>query len=158
MHAKLSSALIAAALIAGTSDAASATSALAPTQYRAELNAVCRITTVAMHQIEAKLAAARAAGNVRAYAVDLGIYLGLGLREDAAIERTPIPPALRQDMTSVTSLLKRVDTRVRAGLVSMQGGNPAMLQTALAEASSLTSTINLGLDRAGLRDCGTNQS
>jgi hypothetical protein len=127
-------------------------------QYRAELNAMCRSTTVALRAIEAKLAAARAARNAQAYAVDLGVYLGLGLREDATIEATPIPAAVRSTMAPVVSVLRRIDRNIRAGIASIRTGNVSALQAALVQAARLTSTINLGMDRSGLRECGSNQS
>jgi hypothetical protein len=113
---------------------------------------------VALHAIEAKLAAARAARNAQAYAVDLGVYLGLGLREDATIEATPIPAAVRSTMAPVVSVLRRIDSNIRAGIASIRSGNVSALQSALVQAARLTGTINLGMDRSGLRDCGSNQS
>ena len=96
------------------SGGAHATAAPSPARYRAEMNAMCRRTTVKLHTIEAELTTARNAGDARAYVLALGEYLGLGLREDATIEKTPVPASLRPVMAPVLSVLKRIDGHVRA--------------------------------------------
>jgi hypothetical protein len=153
MKLRTGSALIAVILVAAIADVVtSAASTPTPASYRAQLNAMCRSTTGALHQIEGRLAAAHAAGDAQAYAVDVGVYLGLGLREDATIERTPAPATLRPVVAPVLTLLRRVDGKIRAAIA-----DPTTLQAVVIEVSRLAPTINLDFDRAGLRDCGSNQ-
>jgi hypothetical protein len=140
------------------SSAALAAAAPTPTAYRAELNAICRANTVKLHQLVGRMAASRKAGDERAFAFALGEYFGLGLREDATIERAPVPMALRSQMAPVVSVLRQADGHVRAVLAAIANGDRTNVQSELKAVVSLSGTINQGLDAAGLRDCGSNQN
>jgi hypothetical protein len=129
---------VAAIAVAALSGVAYAATAPSPARYRAELNAMCRSTTVKLHAIEAELATARKAGDAQAYALALGEYLGLGLRENATIEAAPVPAALRPVMAPVLSILKRIDSRVRALLTSVAAGNSKALQADIAQVAALS--------------------
>jgi hypothetical protein len=137
---------------------AHAGSMLTPAAYRAGLNAICRANTVKLHQIGAHLASARETGDAHAYAYAVGQYLGLGLGEDAVIEKTPVPPALRPVMTPVVRTLRKVDMHVRAVLLGLENGDSTTVQTEIKTVVAMSGSVNTVLDAAGLRDCGSNQS
>jgi hypothetical protein len=137
---------------------ASTASASTPAAYRASLNAMCRADTLKLHALEAKLRRAEQTGNHAAYAVLLGQYLGLGLRQDAVIETTPVPRKLRRLMGRAISLLKQADNEVRAILTDIASGYQTALQIDLHRLIALNGPINRRLDAAGLRDCGSHQS
>jgi hypothetical protein len=149
-----------AVLVAGlalVSDSARAAPLSSPARYRASLNAICRANTVKLGALEAELARANKAGDRVAYAVALGEYFGLGLREDATIETTPVPAPLRATMAAATNLLKRVDARVRAVLAALAARNAQAMEAEARQVAALGGPINRALDTAGLRDCGSNQ-
>ena len=139
----------------GVADGASAAT---PAVYQASLNAMCRANTVKLHALEAELASARKTGDGRAYTLALGEYFGLGLREDATIETTAVPAAIRPRMAPTIALLRRADADVRAVLADLATGNQTAVLTKARELAALTRPLDNDLDAAGLRDCGSNQT
>jgi hypothetical protein len=119
---------------------------------------MCRANTVKLHALEARLKRAERAGNSQAYALLLGEYLGLALRQDAVIESTPVPTRLRRLMAPPIARLKRVDNELRAVLTDIASGYQAALAIDLHRVVVLSRPLNHELDAAGLRDCGSNQS
>lgn len=158
MRVSVRSGFTAALGVVALSGVAHAAAAPSPTRYRAEMNAMCRRTTVKLHTIEAELRTARNAGDARAYALGLGEYLGLGLREDETIETAPMPASLRPVMAPVMSVLKRIDGHVRAMLTGIATGNGKALQADVSQLAALSGPANRDMDAAGLRDCGSNQT
>jgi hypothetical protein len=143
-----------AAVLAGS---AGATAAASPARYRSTLNAMCRKNTVQLHTVEAQLASARTAGDARAYTLALGKYFNLGLREDAAIETTPVPTALRARVAPAIKLLRQADRYVHGALTAAGQGDAALLETDVLKLQALSVRLDHDLDAAGLRDCGSNQ-
>jgi hypothetical protein len=136
---------------------ASTAAATSPAKYRSTLNAMCRKNTVRLHTIEAQLASARTAGDAQAYTLALGKYFALGLREDATIETTPVPSALRARMAPVIKLLRQADRYVHGALTAAGQGNATLLETDVLKLQALSGRADRNLDAAGLRDCGSNQ-
>ncbi len=134
-----------------------ATAASPPAQYRSSLNAMCRKNTIRLHAVEAQLTRARNAGDASAYTIALAKYFDLGLHEDAALETTPVPAALRARMAPAIKLLRQADRYVRGSLAAAGQGNGALLETDVLKLQALSTRLDRDLDTAGLRDCGSNQ-
>jgi hypothetical protein len=137
---------------------AGASAAQSPAGYRAGLNAMCRTNTVKLHMLRAEMTRAQQANDTRTVAVDFTALLGIGLREDATIEATPVPAQLRTEMAPAQRLLKAADAVVRKALQDLAAGDGAGAVAELKKLGPLTRPVNRYLDAAGLRDCGSNQS
>ena len=142
------------ALVATTA----AVAALTPTQYRAKLNAVCRGYTPKMKAQERAMTAAQKSNNGQAYGVALGKLLLYTLQEDATIESTAVPVALRTQMTPIITTLKKADAHIRAGIRDAANNDATGLAAQLKAAGTVASGLNAKLDAAGLRDCGSRQT
>ena len=156
MILRVGSAVAAVAVLASASVAV-ASPAQQPASYRAQLNAMCRTATVELHTLKAEMIRAQQAHDARTAAVDLGELIGLGLREDAIIERTPVPAPLKADMAPAIRLLEAADVVVRKALADFTSGNSAGGVAMLKRAGQVSAPVNHYLDAAGLRDCGSNQ-
>jgi hypothetical protein len=150
-------ALLTTALLALVATAAAA-AALTPTQYRANLNAMCRTYTPKMKTQERAMTAAQKAGNGQAYGVALGKLLVYTLQEDAKIESTAVPAALRTQMAPIVTTLKKADFHIRAAIRAAVNGDAKGLAAQLKAAGTVASGLNAKLDAAGLRDCGSRQT
>ena len=146
------------AAAAGLVLAAGAAAATSPDAYRAQVNALCRSYTPSLRKAEAALSKAQKANDGRALGVAIGQLLGLGLAEDAKIEGTPVPAAMRAQMTPILSLLKVVDGHARLAIARAAAGDANGLSAELTKIGQVGATLNKRLDAAGLRDCGSNQS
>ena len=147
------------AAVAGLVLAAAAAAATpGPAAYRSQLNALCRSYTPALKKANADLVKAEKAKNGPAAGVALGTLLRLDLAQDAKIESTPVPAALRAQMTPILSTLKTIDGHARAAIARAVAGDGAGMVAELDKISPLAKTLNKRLDAAGLRDCGSNQS
>lgn len=137
---------------------AGASAAPSPAGYRAGLNAMCRSNTVKLHTLKADMTRAQQANDTRTVAFDLGALLGVGLREDAAIEAAPVPAQLRTEMAPAKRLLRAADAIVRKALQALAAGDGTGTVAELERLGSLDRPVNRYLDAAGLRDCGSNQT
>jgi hypothetical protein len=142
------------ALVAATA----ATAALTPTQYRAKLNTMCRGFTPKMKTQERAMTAAQKANNPTAYGQALGKLLLYTLQEDAKIESTAVPPAMRAQMTPIITTLKKADAHIRTAIQDALNNDPKGLAAQLKAASTVAAGLNAKLDAAGLRDCGSRQT
>jgi hypothetical protein len=142
------------ALIAATA----ATAALTPTQYRAKLNAMCRGYTPKMKAQEHAMTAAQQANDPQSYGVALGKLLVYTLQEDAKIESTAVPTAMRTQMTPIITTLKKADAHIRAAIQDAVNNDAQGLTTELKAAGNVAKGLNAKLDAAGLRDCGSRQT
>jgi hypothetical protein len=138
--------------------AAGAASAATPAAYRAQVNGICRGYTPTGKKIEARMKQAAAAKDYRAYGLALGQLLILNLNQDRKIETIPVPSALKAQMTPILARLKKIDTHTRLALMSAQQGNVTLMTAELNAIGTLAKPLNAQLDRAGLRDCGSNQT
>jgi hypothetical protein len=138
--------------------AATAASAATPAQYRAHVNAICRGFTPKMKVQEAALKRAQTNKDAYAYGVALGKLLVLQLAEDKRIEATPVPAPLRTTMTPIIARLEKADVLIRKTLRDAAAGNSTAMVTDLKALLATGKPLNGMLDRAGLRDCGSNQS
>jgi hypothetical protein len=145
---------IVAALVA----AAAASAALTPTQYRAQLNTMCRGFTPKMKTQEHAMTAAQKANNPQAYGRALGKLLLYTLQEDAKIESTAVPTAMHAQMTPIITTLKKADAHIRAAIQDAVNNDGKGLAAQLKAAGSVASGLNAKLDAAGLKDCGSNQT
>jgi hypothetical protein len=146
---------LAIALAVGT---AAAAPALTPAGYRAQLNRVCRSYTPKLKKLETAMAAAQKANNPRAFGVYLGLSLALVLEQDGRIERTPVPTAMRVEMAPILRQLKLADSHARLAVTDAVHGDSKGMIAELTKIAHLAPSLNRGLDHAGLRDCGSNQS
>lgn len=148
-------ALILAVLVAlcATATATAAT----PAQYKAKVNGICRSSTPKFKKLEATMAKAEKAGNMTAYGLALGQFLVAGLTQDAQILKTPVPVALHRQMTPILTLLKKVDSNVRAALKDAGASDPVGMTVQLAAVNKVAAELNRRFDAAGLRDCGSDQ-
>jgi hypothetical protein len=149
-------AVIAFALVALV--AAAAATAATPTQYRAQVNALCRSYTPKMKVQEAAMSRAGTNNEPQAYGVALGKLLVLQLAEDKRIEATPVPAALKTTMAPLLARLKKADALVREALVAAANGDTATMLTDLRTLANLAKPLNRLFDAAGLRDCGSKQT
>jgi len=126
--------------------------------YRNHVNSLCRSYTPTLKKIQADATAAKKAGNHRRISYDLGLSLVLTLREDAAIERVPVPPELRRLMAPRLRLLRTIDGFLHRFFASVKAGDQTLAIVELQHISTLARPLNSILDSAGLRDCGSNQT
>jgi hypothetical protein len=102
--------------------------------------------------------AALKANHAKVFGAALADLMRLTLEQDVKIERTPVPTALRAQMTPILRLFRKVDVHVRRAAVYGSKGNTRGVLSELQLTAKLTPELNRRLDRAGLRDCGTNQT
>jgi len=136
----------------------SASSAQTPSAYRGKLNAVCRSYTPRFRADWKKMAKAAKAKDYQAYGYTLGHALLLMLKEDAAIERTPVPAPMRTQMAPILRLLMMADRHAVLALTKARGGDNKGFIAEVDALTKMTGPLNKLLDGAGLRDCGSNQS
>jgi len=145
-------ALLLAAVLSSTAAAAT------PAQYRARLNAMCRANTVQIRLVEAELRRAQAAQDARGLGIALGKLIGITLRQDARIEATPVPPALRTKMLPTIRILERADAVMRKLVGDAAAGRGTEILAGFRRLEAMAPTVNRRLDAAGLRACGSGQS
>ncbi len=138
--------------------AAGAASAATPAAYRAQVNGICRTYTPTVKKLGAQMRQAAAAKDYRSYGIALGELLILNLTQDRRVEAVAVPPALEPQMTPILARLRKIDTHARLALQSAQKGDAAALGAELTTIDKLAKPLNAALDKAGLRDCGSNQS
>jgi hypothetical protein len=137
---------------------ASAAAVSSAQAYRERLNGVCRGYTPTLKRVEADALRARKAGNGNRVFFDLGLSVELALREDAAIEAVPVPAELQSRMRPILSRLRTIDNHARGFVARAGAGDPGGALTEMATIGRLARPLDAMLDRAGLRDCGSNQS
>jgi hypothetical protein len=142
--------------------AASATCATAApsnvTQYRAQVNALCRSYTPRMKRAEAAMRAAQKAGDAHKTAYEVGVLLGASLAEGIRVEATPVPADARMVMAKPLRLLRLVDSHARTMLQAAVAGDQATFSSEATTLQRVGAPLNHALDAAGLRDCGSNQT
>jgi hypothetical protein len=138
--------------------APSAASAQTPAGYRAQLNGLCRGYTPKLRADQKAIQNATKAKDWKAFGYALGHYLMLALTQDRQIESTPVPSAMRIQMTPILRLLRTADGHARLALRKAAMGDSRGMIAELDRISKLAQPLNGRLDRAGLRDCGSNQS
>jgi hypothetical protein len=150
---------VAAILVAALAIVApSAASAQTPASYRTQLNRLCRGYTPKFRADQKAMQTAVKTKDGKAFGFALGHYLGLALVQDKQIESTPVPAAMRTQMTPILRVLRTADGFARLALrKAVLGDNRGMIAE-LDKITKLTRSLNGRLDRAGLRDCGSNQS
>jgi hypothetical protein len=138
--------------------APSAASAQTPAGYRAQLNGLCRGYTPKFRADQKAMQTAAKTKDWKAFGFALGHYLGLALAQDKQIERTPVPAPMRTQMTPILRVLRTADSYARLALSKAATGDTRGMIAELDQISKLTRSLNGRLDRAGIRDCGSNQS
>jgi hypothetical protein len=138
--------------------APSAAVAQSPAAYRAQLNRHCRTFTPKFKRIEANLKKAVSTKDPKLLAAALGLGLALNLKQDAYIEKVPVPAAMRTQMVPTLRLLRTVDGHARLALLDADKKDLQGFMTEIKEIDRLGPRLNKRLDRAGLRDCGSNQA
>jgi hypothetical protein len=126
--------------------------------YVSRVNAVCRSFTPKMKTAETAGKAAYAAGNARRYAYELGVVLGLSLKEGDEVEHVPVPADFAKAMARPLAGLERVAAAERTVLARALAGDEAGFIVAFSHLSAVGSPLNRELDAVGLRDCGSNQT
>ena len=137
---------------------ATAAFAATPAAYRAQVNGICRGYTPTGKKLETAMKQAAAKKDYRAYGVALGELLILNLSQDRRIEAVAVPPALKAQMTPIIARLKKIDSHAQMALLDARQGNSTGLAAELNAIGTLAKPLNAQLDKAGLRDCGSNQS
>jgi hypothetical protein len=138
--------------------APSAAAAQSPSAYRAQLNRHCRTFTPKFKRVEADIKKAVSTKDPKLLAYALGQGLALNLKQDAYIEKVRVPVAMRTQMVPTLRLLRTVDRHARLALRNGNNGNGRGFMTELEVVNRLVPMLNKRLDRAGLRDCGSNQA
>ena len=147
------------AAVAGLVLAAAAGAATpGPAAYRSQLNALCRSYTPSLRKANADLVKTEKTKNDRAIDIALDTLIKLDLAQDAKIEGTPVPTALRTQMTPILSTLRVIDGHARSAIAKAVSGDGVGMAAELDKIGPLAKTLNKRLDAAGLRDCGSNQS
>jgi hypothetical protein len=149
--------IVASALVALVAAAPSAASTPPPAAYRAKLNSVCRGFTTRMKADWKKMAKAEKAKDYEAYAYAYGHNLGLILQQDAVIEAAPVPAQIRRQMRPILRLFVTADRHIRLALRYAQKGDVTRFLAETDKIGEIARPGNKLLDRAGLRDCGSNQ-
>jgi hypothetical protein len=137
---------------------ATTASAATPAAYRAQVNRICRGYTPTGKKIETAMKAALAKKDYRAYGVALGELLILNLSQDRKIEVVPVPPPLNPQLAPIIARLKKIDAHTQLALLRARQSDSTGLATELTAIGTLAKPLNAELDKAGLRDCGSNQS
>lgn len=145
---------VAATLQVGAADAAAAAT---PAAYRTQLNRICRSYTPRFHALDRDLKAAVKAKDGVRYGRDLGQVLVLALLQDAQIQAVSVPLAMRAQMTPIRRTLRVIDAHARAAVTKAQRQDGQGMLAELQAIQRLTPPLNKQFDRAGLRDCGSNQ-
>lgn len=138
--------------------AQSAAAAQSPSAYRAQLNRLCRSYTPKLKADQQTMQAALKAQHAKVFGAALADLMRLTLEQDARIRRTPVPPALRAQMAPILRLFRIADTHVRRAATYGSKGNVRGVLAELQQVAKITPELNRRLDRAGLRDCGSNQT
>jgi hypothetical protein len=138
--------------------APSAALAQSPSAYRAQLNRHCRTFTPKFKRIEANLKKAVSTKDPKLLAAALGLGLALNLKQDAYIEKVPVPAAMRTQMVPTLRLLRTVDRHARLALLDANKRDLQRFMTEIRKIDRLVPILNKRFDRAGLRDCGSNQA
>jgi hypothetical protein len=138
--------------------AVGAASAATPAAYRAQLNGICRGYTPTVKKLETAMNQAAAKKDYHAYGVALGELLILDLTQDRRVETVAVPSALKTQMTPILARMKKIDGHARQALLDAQKGNGTGLGAELTTIGTLAKPLNAQLDKAGLRDCGSNQT
>ena len=138
--------------------APSAASAQTPTSYRAQLNRLCRGYTPKFKADANAMQTAARTKDWKAYGYALGHYFALALAQDGQVERAPVPAAMRTEMAPILRLLETVDNHARLALRNASLGDVRGMVAEVGKIIKLARPLNDRLDRAGLRDCGSNQS
>src|SRR5215212_2723638 len=150
--------VLAAFLLVTTLALATQAAAATPAGYRAQLNKLCRSYTPKLKRDEADMRAALKVHDAEDFGIALAHMMRLTLAQDAAIERTPVPAALRAQMTPILRLFRASDIHVRRAAKFGAAGNVQGVLKELRATAKFTPELNRRLDRAGLRDCGSNQT
>jgi hypothetical protein len=148
-------ALVIAALALGSQSAAAAPS---PASYRAQLNRLCRSYTPKLKRDAEKMRQALTAKQPREFGLALAHSIRLTLAQDAAIEKAPVPVAMRAQMKPILRLFRTADGHLRRAAQFGSKGNVRGVLGELQQIAKLSPPLNRRLDRAGLRDCGSNQT
>jgi hypothetical protein len=148
---------LAAALVCGASPGIASIAGGPAAKYRAHLNAVCRGYSPKFRATEDAIAAAQSEQNRGVYFSSYGRFFSLIIAENASIESTVTPPAMKTLMAQPVALLKAIDPALRSGLSAAQQKASTGLVDAVTKANAASAAINRALDAAGLRDCGSNQ-
>lgn len=128
------------------------------TQYRSQVNALCRSYTPRLKRAEAAIVAAQKAGDAHTVAFQLGVLIGASLAEGIRVEATPVPADARTVMAKPLRLLRLVDSRARSMLQAAAAGDQATFVSEAATLQRVGAALNQAFDAAGLRDCGSNQT
>lgn len=153
LTATLGVALFGVALLGATT-----ASAATPAAYRAQVNRICRGYTPTGKKIETAMKDALARKDYRAYGVALGELLILNLSQDRKIEAVPVPLPLKPQLTPIIARLKKIDAHTQLALLRARQSDSTGLATELTTIGTLAKPLNAELDKAGLRDCGSNQT
>ena len=138
--------------------AQAAAAAPTPASYRAQLNRLCRSYTPKLKRDERDLREALKVHDAADFGLALAHMMRLTLAQDAKIERTPVPVSMRAQMQPILRLFRTMDVHVRRAAKFGTSGNVQGVLKELQATAKLTPELNRRLDRAGLRDCGSNQS
>jgi hypothetical protein len=98
------------------------------------------------------------AKNAEAYGAALGHAIRLILTQDAYIERAPVPVAMRAQMKPILQLFRTADSYLRSAVRRGINHDVRGMLVEFNKVAKLTPALNRRLDRAGLRDCGSNQT
>jgi hypothetical protein len=149
-----------AVLVAAALGVVASSSALAqsPAGYRAQLNRHCSTFTPKFKRVERDIEKAAKAKDLKGVAHALGQGLALNLAQDAYIEGVAVPVAMRTRMVPILRLLRRLDRHARLALRNAIKGDGRGFMAEVNEVDRIVPTLNKRLDRAGLRDCGSNQA
>jgi hypothetical protein len=146
-------------IVAGLAlSAQAAAAAPTPASYRAQLNRLCRSYTPKLKADAQTLRAALKANHAAVFGSALADLMRLTLEQDGKIRRTPVPTALRTQMKPILGLFRTADVHVRRAAAYGSQGNVRGVLGELQQVARITPALNRRLDRAGLRDCGSNQT
>ena len=145
-------------VLVGLVSAAQTAAATTPAGYRAQLNRICRSYTPKLKADQQTMQAALKANHTKVFGAALADLMRRTLEQDAKIRRTPVPPPLRAQMRPILELCRTSDIHIRLAADYGSKGNVRGVLAELQKVAKITPALNRRLDRAGLRDCGSNQT
>jgi hypothetical protein len=125
-------------------------------QYRQQVNGICRSYTPRLKRIDGDIARAVRARNAARVASDFTRLLELTLAETVEIQNVSVPADGRRPMRRPLRLLRGFQVQMRR-VIAASRTNPAALQVEVQRLAKVTPPLNRALDAVGLQDCGSRQ-
>ena len=126
--------------------------------YKAQVAAICRANTPSLKVYTRRIVDAQAAGDGNATLLNYRLALQVGLQQDEAIYKVPVPAGAKARMAPILAKLHAQDPVTRAAIAATRTGDALTLQALVKKIDVLGKAANRLFDAFGLPDCGSRQS